>query len=149
MPLTLAIIEGFLLGVGDEVYVMPIAGVVRCLDLSSSGHPGSADGVLNIDGEAVPFLRLRAAFDMPAARGEEIAVVVRKQGQLVGVAADRLLGRKQVVVKPLGPHLAGLPAFSGLTILGDGTVAPILNVAGLLRHRLDRSAGASEASAHA
>ena len=74
------------------------------------------------------------------AGAEEIAVVVRKEGQLVGIAADRLLGRKQVVVKPAGRHLPGLRSFSGLTILGDGTVAPILNVGGLLRQRLDRRA---------
>jgi two-component system chemotaxis sensor kinase CheA len=135
MPLTLAIIDGFLLAVGDETYVMPMAGVVRCVDLAEGRERTAADGVLNMEGQAVPFIRLRSAFDISAPHAKEIAVVARTNGQLVGIAADRLLGKQQVVVTPLARQLGELRRFSGLTILADGTVAPIISLPGLVEGR--------------
>jgi two-component system chemotaxis sensor kinase CheA len=144
MPLTLAMIEGLVLRVAGATMVVPMAGVARCVELSAATTASSPegrledgerrDGVLNIQGRAVPFARLRALFglhgDPPP---HEVALIIDRGHDQVGLAVDSLLGRSQIVVKPPGRFFKGLPAVSGLTILGDGHVAPILNVSGLLK----------------
>lgn len=146
MPLTLAVIDGLLGQVGDETLVIPMAGLVRCLDLSASEAALADDGVLNQHGRAVPFVRLRSVFALDGgAPSREVAVIVEKGADQVGLVVDHLIGRAQIVVKPPGPFFTGLPAVSGLTILGDGRVAPILNVSGLLQDHLRRRTGAAAA----
>ena len=141
MPLTLAIIEGLLGRVGDAAVVIPMAGVVRCLDLQA-GVTGEADGVAELGGHAVPFVRLRSAFAATAGPApREVLIVIQKGRESVGLAVDQVLGRAQVVVKPPGRFFSDLPAVAGLTILGNGQVAPVLNVAGLVSaHRERREA---------
>ncbi len=147
MPLTLAIIEGLLGRVGEQMLVIPMAGVVRCLDLAGSSGTESADGVINVEGRAVPFARLRALFGADGRSPQrEVAVVIQRGNEQIGLAVDQLVGRAQIVVKPPGRFFKGLPAVSGLTILGDGRVAPILNVSGLLHEHLRHRAAADEAA---
>lgn len=141
MPLTLAIIEGLLARVGERTFVIPMAGVVRCLDLPAPTS-STRDGVLSVRGRAVPFARLRTVFGVdgcPPTR--EVAVVIQRGTEQIALAVDHLLGRGQVVVKSPGRFFRGLPAVSGLTILGDGHVAPILNVSGLLHEHVQRAGG--------
>jgi two-component system chemotaxis sensor kinase CheA len=140
MPLTLAIIEGLIGRVGDASVVIPMAGVVRCLD-RPAGRGEATDGVAEVAGRPVPFVRLHEAFGVASEGGREVLIVLQKGGESLGVAVDRLLGRAQVVVKPPGRFFSDLPAVSGLTILGDGQVAPVLNLAGLVSaHRERREA---------
>jgi two-component system chemotaxis sensor kinase CheA len=135
MPLTLAIIEGLVARVGEAPVVIPMAGVVRCLDVPPGGGR-EADGVTELGGHAVPFVRLHSAFGVPAPHEtREVLVIVQKGGDTLGIAVDQLLGRAQLVVKPPGSFFGQLPSVSGLTILGDGQVAPVLNVAGLANGR--------------
>jgi two-component system chemotaxis sensor kinase CheA len=145
VPLTLAIIEAFVVSVAGETYVIPVGGIMHCLDVPRSAKPDAPDGVIEWDGQAVPFVRLRSALGLEgAAPPAEVAFIVQRDGGPVGIAVDRLVGRRQIVVKPGGPFFKGLPAFSGLTILGDGRVAPILSVAGVLHGHVGRHASASE-----
>ncbi len=135
LPLTLAIIEGFAVGVGGETYVMPLDAVDECVELPEAerGRPDSR-GVLNLRGEALPYLRLRDVFHLGgAAPGRESVVVVRQGSGKAGLAVDVLHGESQAVIKPLGVLLRGLRGVSGSTILGDGRVALILDVPSLLR----------------
>ncbi len=140
LPLTLAIIEGFAVGVGEETYVIPLDAVIECLDLpEEEQHRADGRGVINLRGEALPYLRLRDLFHLGgAAPQRESMVVVRHEGGQAGLAVDALYGESQTVIKPLGKLFHGLPGVSGSTILGNGRVALILDVAALLREALQQ-----------
>jgi two-component system chemotaxis sensor kinase CheA len=141
LPLTLAIVQGFRVGVGAETYILPLDSVVECLELPAGvGEPGEVTGVLGLRGQPLPFLRLRNHLGVPGdAPGREAVVVVRHGGATAGIAVDHLFGESQTVVKPLGRMFQGLPGIAGSSILGDGTVALILDVGGLLREALRRA----------
>ena len=135
LPLTLAIIDGFGVGVGEETYIVPLDAVLECLALPVDPHrDGHGRGVINLRGEALPYLRLRDRFKAsgPAPRREHV-LVVQHAGGRAGIAVDALYGERQAVIKSLGAGLDGLSGLSGSTILGDGRVALILDVPALLR----------------
>jgi two-component system chemotaxis sensor kinase CheA len=150
LPLTLAIIEGFGVGVGEETYVIPLEAVLECVELpaqeqiQSNGH-----GVIYLRGRALPYLRLRTLFALgDRAPFRENIVVVQHGGGQAGIAVDALYGASQAVIKPLGELFEGLPGIAGSTILGNGRVALILDVPSLLREavgRLGQSTGGQEA----
>jgi two-component system chemotaxis sensor kinase CheA len=135
LPLTLAIIKGLAVRVGDERFVVPMDAVAECIDLDGQAASGDVrGGVFNLRGEALPYTRLRALFDVCSPKCDrESLVVVDQQGLRAGVAVDRLDGEMQVVVKPMGPLFRHVPAVCGATILGEGQVALILDVPPLLR----------------
>jgi two-component system, chemotaxis family, sensor kinase CheA len=139
--------------------VVPLAGVIRCLDLAAASQASGRDGVMNHQGQAVPFVRLRSAFGLAGGPSDtEVLLIALHNGEQIGIVADQLLGKAQVVARPLGRFFSGLPAISGLTILGDGRVAAIVNINGLLEWSRDAAAisllgfgphGSSTVSAHA
>jgi len=135
LPLTLAIIDGFGVGVGAETYVIPLDAVLECLALPQKVHEdGAGHGVVNLRGEPLPFVRLRDRLGVPGERpAREHVVVVQHGGGRAGLAVDELYGERQAVIKSLGTTLEATPGFSGSTILGDGRVALILDVPALLR----------------
>ncbi len=144
VPLTVAIIQGFLVGVGDETHVVPLENVLECVDLDgAAGGRRGATGVINLRGEAVPYVRLREALGLSAAAApaRESLVVVAHEGRRAALAVDALLGESQLVVKPFGRLLQGLPGVAGSTILGSGRVALILDVASLIRRVVARAPG--------
>lgn len=148
LPLTLAIIEGFGVGIGGETYVIPVDRVVECMELPPAERAGrrEAQGILELRGEALPFVRLRSLFgadEVPAAR--ESVVIVRHDLSRAGIVVDRLHGQSQAVIKPLGELFHGVRGLCGSTILGDGRVAFILDVPGLLDTVLSRGASAPAA----
>jgi two-component system chemotaxis sensor kinase CheA len=134
VPLTVAIIPGFLVEAGDETYVIPLEAVAECVDLPAvSGETGARSAVINLRGEAVPYLRLRQTFGLGAAPStRESLVVVTHAGRRAAIAVDALLGESQVVIKPFSRLLRDLPGLAGSTILGSGRVALILDVPALL-----------------
>ncbi len=139
-PLTLAIIQGFRVRVAGEVYILPLDAVVECVELPAGSARGRA-GILDLRGRPLPFLRLREHFGLggePPLR--ENVVVVEYGGESVGLAVDALLGESQIVIKPLGRMFRDVRGVSGSAILGDGRVALILDIAGLLREALKRAA---------
>ncbi len=148
LPLTLAIIEGFGVGIGGETYVIPVDRVVECMELPPAERSGrrEAQGILQLRGEALPFVRLRSLFgagETPAAR--ESVVIVRHDLSRAGIVVDRLHGQSQAVIKPLGELFHGVRGLCGSTILGDGRVAFILDVPGLLDTVLSRGVSAPAA----
>jgi two-component system chemotaxis sensor kinase CheA len=140
LPLTLAIIEGFAVGVGDETYVIPLEAVLECLELpAEEKHRGNGCGVIYLRGQALPYLRLRDQFALPGPPPpRENIVVVHHGGGQAGIAVDVLYGASQTVIKPLGELFEGLPGIAGSTILGSGRVALILDVPSLLREAVGR-----------
>jgi len=136
LPLTLAIIRGFSVGVGDDTYVVPLDSVVECLEFPrDAGNAGR--GVLSLRGRPLPYLRLRNHFRCATAPPErENVLVMRYYDQQVCLVVDRLIGESQTVIKPLGGVLGSVPGLSGSAILGSGRVALILEVDTLLREAL-------------
>ncbi|MFO1227727.1 chemotaxis protein CheA [Roseateles sp.] len=137
LPLTLAIIDGFQVKVGESIFVIPLDMIEECIEFSGEqGHDWC-----NLRGAVLPFVRLRDFFEIesPVPRRESI-VVIHHAGQRAGLVVDALLGEFQTVIKPLGRAFQCVQCISGSTILGNGTVALILDVAALLaqtnhRHR--------------
>jgi two-component system chemotaxis sensor kinase CheA len=135
LPLTLAIIDGFGVGVGDETYVVPMHTVLECLQLpAEEQHQGNHFGVINLRGGPLPYVRLRDWFDIPGPRpNRENIVVVEVDRMKAGLAVDSLFGARQTVIKPLGEKFKEVRGIAGSAILGNGRVALIIDVQGLLR----------------
>jgi len=135
LPLTLAIIEGFAVGVGAETYILPLHCVRECLTMPEDHQRNNdACGVINLRGLPVPYLRLRNWYGLLGNRPtRESIVVIEETGMQVGLAVDQLYGAHQTVIKPLGGHLKNLPGIAGSAILGSGRVALIVDVSALMR----------------
>jgi two-component system chemotaxis sensor kinase CheA len=182
LPLTLAIIDGFLVGVNASTFVVPLDMVVECVELTpQETEDAQGRDYLNLRGEVLPFIRLEELFDVPLppprdadaeedtfvvdtaftgraappviltaegaaalANDPELAyllhpvkrenvVVVHYAGHRAGLVVNHLLGEFQTVIRPLGAIFNGLEGISGFTILGNGNVALILDVPGLVR----------------
>ena len=131
LPLTLAIIDGFLVGVGKSAYVIPLDTVIECIELKEN----TADrDFLNLRGEVLPFVRLREMFEISGGQPtRENIVVVQYAGQKAGIVVDQLLGEFQTVIKPLSTIFRHLRGIGGSTILGTGEVALILDVQALVQ----------------
>ncbi len=128
LPLTLAIIDGFRVGIGGASYVVPLDMVIECLDLgpfleSEENH------LINLRGEVLPFLRLREVFQMKGEAPTRERVIVVQYGETrAGLVVDKLMGEFQTVIKPLGNLFKNVRGVGGSTILGSGEVALILDV---------------------
>ena len=134
LPLTLAIIEGLLVRVGNGRYALPLSAVEECVELSHDNDTRSQGrSFLNIRGDLVPFLRLREIFETETEADPYQKVVIVSSGDLrVGLVVDQIIGSHQTVIKSLSKLHADAETFSGATILGDGTVALILDIAHLV-----------------
>jgi two-component system chemotaxis sensor kinase CheA len=136
LPLTLAIINGFQVGVGRSGFVLPLEVIDEVVELGSvKGHD-----LMNLRGDVLPFVRLREVFGTPepAARRESV-VVVRHGMQRAGLVVDALLGELQTVIKPLGKMFRAVDCVTGSSILGNGEVALILDVPALVRRAAARN----------
>jgi two-component system chemotaxis sensor kinase CheA len=135
LPLTLAIIDGLLVRVGDARYVLPLSAVEECVELpAEDGTRARRCSVLNIRGELVPFLRLRELFAAKAPPDRYQKIVVVSSGELkTGLVVDQVIGNHQTVIKSLSKLHAGIEMFSGATILGDGALALILDIPHLVQ----------------
>jgi two-component system chemotaxis sensor kinase CheA len=149
VPLTLAIIQGFKVAIGEEVYILPLDAVVECLELPArEAAAGTACGIINLRDRPLPYLSLRDHFGLGGERPpRENVVVVQHGNQTAGVVVDALHGESSTVIKPLGAMFKGIPGVAGSSILGNGRVALILDVAGLLRETLRRAAAREAAAA--
>lgn len=132
LPLTLAIIDGFLVGVGQSCFVLPLDVVLECMEIPEAER-GARRDYLDLRGEALPTLRLRDQFAIGGAPGRRENVVIVQYGtHKAGLVVDELMGEFQTVIKPLGKMFAGVRGVSGSTILGSGAVALILDVPALV-----------------
>lgn len=140
LPLTLAIIDGFLIGVGDAQYVLPLDMVAECREFTTSdAELARTKNCLNLRGNMLPCVHLRDYFGRPepSARRQNV-VVVRFGNRKAGLIVDHLMGQLQTVIKPLSPVFGVVRGVSGSTILGSGKVALILDVPSLIQHAAER-----------
>nr|WP_314492091.1 chemotaxis protein CheA [uncultured Pseudomonas sp.] len=147
LPLTLAIINGFLVGIDQSTYVIPLDMVQECIELDDRQRQSGRDqGYLDLRGEVLPLVDLRDHFDHegPAARRQNV-VVVRYAELKAGLVVDDLHGEFQTVIKPLGKLFGALRGISGSTILGSGAVALILDVPALLNQLVQLEARTAQA----
>lgn len=149
LPLTLAIIDGFMMKVGDVFYVLPLSIVEECIELNAS-HSEEQDGrhYINLRGEVLPFIRLGDYFCKSQRKAKRENIVVIKYGSVkAGFVVDELMGEFQTVIKPLGPLFDRVPGISGSTILGSGEVALILDAPSLIHLVMQRDGKAMSAAA--
>jgi two-component system chemotaxis sensor kinase CheA len=135
LPLTLAIIEGLLVEAGDSQYIIPMPSVTENVELLQRERArNNGRNVIAVRGELVPYIDLRETFRMSGAPPPISKIVlVRFEDQRVGLVVDRVMGTHQTVIQPLGRFFRNIEVFSGSTIMGDGRVALILDVAGVVR----------------
>lgn len=134
LPLTLAIIDGFLVQVGRATFVLPLESVIECIEHPGSSTPNPTHDYLELRGELLPLLDLSGFFDLPSQTGRRRNVVVVRSGiDKAGLMVDDLLGEFQTVIKPLGSLFRNLKSVSGSTILGSGEVALILDIPSLIK----------------
>lgn len=138
IPLTLAIIEGMLVRVGEATFTVPLlcireSVVVRAEDVTVLS---TWQEMVRIRGELLPVLRLHRAYDLPAdkqALHEGILVVVEDGGQALCLFVDELIGQRQTVIKPISGYLGTVGGIAGCTVLGDGRISLILDVGALVQ----------------
>jgi two-component system, chemotaxis family, sensor kinase CheA len=142
LPLTMAIIDGLLVGVGDACFVLPLAITLECIELTRQDI-ARANGkhIANVRGELVPYIRLREHFHVRsrAPEIEQIMLVETGEGRF-GFVVDRVLGNCQTVIKSLGRFYRQVQVVSGATILGNGTVALILDPERLIQDAMREAA---------
>ncbi|HEY5973499.1 MAG TPA: chemotaxis protein CheA, partial [Geobacteraceae bacterium] len=133
LPLTLAIIESLLVSVGTDRFVLPLPMVEECVELTSSERRHGHGDLVDVRGQLVPYIPLRERF---AIVGEpppiEQVVIARVAGERVGIVVDHVIGEHQAVIKSLGQLYRNVRGVSGATVLGDGTLALIVDVPNLL-----------------
>jgi len=138
LPLTLAIIDGFLVQVGSASYVIPLDLVDECVEFDEAISDAYKDShQINLRGEILPYVRLAELFNIKCDDGgkpakRENIIVARYAGKKAGLVVDDLLGEYQTVIKPLGQVFENLKGLSGATILGSGDVAMIVDVPALV-----------------
>lgn len=145
LPLTLAIIDGLRAAVGEECYIVPLVSIVESVQLEADAVRSVTGGgeLFRFRGEYLPILRLHQQFGCAGARQsihEGLVIVVEADGNQVGLFVDELIGQQQAVVKSLEANYRRVDGISGATILADGSVALIIDVAGLIRLQSRRKA---------
>ena len=138
LPLTLAIMDGMSVGVGEEVYILPLSSVVESFQVKSDAVSTVGQGaqLVKVRDEYMPVIELEKVFQVPRfdfEKSSDIMVVIEADGSRVALLVDELLGQQQVVVKNLESNYRKVPNISGATILGDGKVALILDTGALVR----------------
>jgi two-component system chemotaxis sensor kinase CheA len=140
LPLTLAIIDGFLTSVGGTYYVLPMEIVSECIEVPPEcvTNPGAGVGYFNLRGEVLPYFDVALLQKVtPSANGRRSLVVARDGNTLIGLIVDKLHGEYQTVIKPLSSLFRHLRAIAGSTILGSGDVALVVDVPALVSYAVE------------
>ena len=143
LPLTLAILDGMSVRVGEETFILPLNCVMESLQPKAEDvhTAANAERVMNVRGEYLPLLELHRVFNVDGALQEPtqgIAVILQAEGKRFALLVDQLIGQHQVVLKNLETNYRKVPCISAATILGDGSVALIVDVAALQRTGVGR-----------
>jgi two-component system, chemotaxis family, sensor kinase CheA len=135
LPLTLAIIDGLLVEIGRDQFIVPMSVVTENVELPHADrNRNNGRNVVAIRGELVPYVRLRDAFAINGTELDVEKIVIARHGEdRVGLVVDRVLGNHQTVIQSLGKFYRNIDLVSGATIMGDGRVALILDLGGLVR----------------
>ncbi|MDQ8203873.1 chemotaxis protein CheA [Pelagicoccus sp. SDUM812003] len=139
LPLTLAIIDGMLVEVAGDRFILPMSAVTENVEITREERCAkNGRNLVNVRGELVPYIRLRDLFEEPSQGPDaEKVVITRFDGNRLGFVVDRVLGSHQTVIQSLGKVYETIEVVSGATIMGDGRVALILDLPSLVQH--DRS----------
>jgi two-component system chemotaxis sensor kinase CheA len=132
--LTLAIIDGLLVTVDDDHYVLPLAAIEECQTLDAAAMAKiQGCNIINLRGRTVPIISLREHFNVQSPPPSQQQVIIGlSEGQRVGIVVDQVIGQQQIVIKSLSKLYRDVEEISGATILGDGSVALILDLTKLL-----------------
>ncbi|MEM7179935.1 MAG: chemotaxis protein CheA [Spirochaetota bacterium] len=134
LPLTLAIIDGFLVNIGKSHYIVPLDVVVECIEWKDSYRLSNNQDYINVRGEILPFIRVQEMFSHSKSKVKRKNIlVILFAGKKIGLLVDSLLGEIQTVIKPLGKVFQNLKGISGSTILGNGDIALILDIVSLVQ----------------
>ncbi|MDQ1252607.1 MAG: two-component system, chemotaxis family, sensor kinase CheA [Euryarchaeota archaeon] len=139
LPPTVAIIKSLLIEVGPEIYAIPISNVVKALSVDIDDYK-LVKGIplLYVKNKLIPIVELKETFNIKCEKsGKEIAIIVEKENEEVGLIVDSIIDQQEIVIKPLTKIFSNSKGFSGVTILGDGRVIPILDVSTLIRDDID------------
>ncbi len=136
LPLTLAIIDGLLVQIGGDFFVLPLGSVIECIEMTTEDmQQGSGRNLARVREDLIPYIKLRDIFsitnDPPAIQQ---IVITEANEMIVGFVVDRVVGQHQTVIKNLGKALKDVDGISGATIMGDGTVALILDIPALIHY---------------
>ncbi|MDH5603019.1 MAG: chemotaxis protein CheA, partial [Cyclobacteriaceae bacterium] len=128
LPLTLSIIDGLLVKIYDTFYLIPLSVVSKCYEVTQEDLDDDFNRVVILDGEQIPFINLRKNFDVTEDAPDFFQlIVVENEGRKVGITVDTIIGEYQAVLKPLGKYYKHQDFISGGTILGDGTIALVMD----------------------
>ncbi|HQI88460.1 MAG TPA: chemotaxis protein CheA [Tenuifilum sp.] len=128
LPLTLSIIDGLLVSIDSSPFVIPLSSIDKIYAVDKESIYSSFNNLVTLDGTQIPFFSLRKEFNLQPSNEElEQVVVVNFEDNRVGLVVDYVIGEYQAVLKPLGKHYKSHDIFSGATILGDGTVALVMD----------------------
>lgn len=150
LPLTLAVIDGMLVRVGKERYVIPTLSVLRLVEPRRGDIVNVFDrgDLLQVQGQSMPLVRLTTLFQLSTEGSESrLAIIAESDGERIAIVVDELLGQQQAVIKSMGGGIGDTPGISGCAILSDGRVGLVIDVAGLLllaKGTSERSAGAAQ-----
>ncbi len=136
IPLTLAIIDGLMINISEEKYIIPLSLIDECIELTAKDIENSHNrNMVNLRDEIIPFIRLREYFSVEGKRPSiEQIVIISMNGKKTGLVVDSVLGHHQTVLKSLGKFYKNVKGISGATILGNGSVALILDVLKIISH---------------
>ncbi len=135
LPLTLAIIDGLLVTIAEQPFILPLSVVEECIQLRRADHTVFTDkNLVEVRGQMVPFVPLRQRFSVVGEHPAiEQVVICHTQDMRIGLLVDAVIGEHKTVIKPLGKMYRRVPEFSGATILGDGSIALIIDISRLTR----------------
>jgi two-component system, chemotaxis family, sensor kinase CheA len=128
LPLTLSIIDGLLVRIGDTDFILPLSAVNKCYEVETKILDEAFNHWLTLEGQRTPFVYLRRELKVSSCAPDQSQVIkVGHEGHFVGLAVDKIIGEYQAVLKPLGHLYRNQDEYSGATILGDGLVALVLD----------------------
>jgi len=128
LPITVSVIDGLLVKINEADFVIPLSVVERCYEVPSARQLNTFNNLIILDGEQIPFISLPEEFDGIENRtsSQEIVIVYYDEKK-IGLIVDRIVGKFQAVLKPLGKYFQHMDNISGATILGDGKIALVLD----------------------
>jgi two-component system, chemotaxis family, sensor kinase CheA len=135
LPLTLSILDGLLVRIGTTDFILPLSAVIKCHEVQTAQLEDAFNHWITLDGKRIPFFYLRNTFSITKSKPMySQMIVVPYHGHTIGLAVDQIVGEYQAVLKPLGNFYAEQDEFSGATILGDGTVALVLDPTRMIKN---------------
>jgi two-component system chemotaxis sensor kinase CheA len=129
IPLTLAIIDGMLVKIGEHLFVIPLSNIEACVAYDEAADDGGVCSHITVRGSYLPCINMHAYFELtsPLPKSRQV-VIVSDQDSKIGIVVDNIIGNHQTVIKPIGELFKYIQGISGATILGDGSIALIIDI---------------------